>query len=330
MPIKAVCSSCSHSFSAASKYAGKKVKCPQCKEPLVIPAAGAKAVATSGDAKGQGKAVAKSSGKIAVKCKCGQKFAAKPELSGKKVKCPGCKEPIRIPGGTAAGAKNVPAKVTKKPAKSKAVSTEVSAAPTIDDLFDEVGFNTEDGSAHRKCPECRASMPDEAIICIDCGYNEKTGKKMETYRPVTAEDRAKEADVLATPATMPRRSGKKSSAGGVESEYKLPIISFAVSLGLYLLAAGLMLVDPAFGAMAMLAALAVSFLLALAGGFWLIGIAFGDSVVQGLLCWFVPFYGLFYVATHWEETKVAFLFGAAASLALTIGPLIVAAFAPAL
>lgn len=180
MPIKADCSSCGHSFNASSKFAGKKVRCPQCKEPLRIP--GKEAVAATST--------------IAVKCECGKKFAAKSEWAGKKVKCPACSNPVRIPGGAVAP----PTKKTPPPVPA-------GDDASIGGLFDEVGFNTEDGSAHRKCPECRAPMSDEAIICIACGYNENTGKKMETYRPVTAADRAKRAEKPDPGMAHVRKSG---------------------------------------------------------------------------------------------------------------------------
>jgi len=160
MPIKAACSSCGHSFSAASKFAGKKVKCPKCKKSLMIPN-GKKSPSSS----------AEPTAKIAVKCDCGKSFSAKPELAGKKVKCPGCGKPILI---KAAAAKRSAPK----------------AEPTLDDLFDEVGFATGDGPGKR-CPECRAEMKPEAIICIDCGYNENLGKRMVVKRPVTSKERAK-------------------------------------------------------------------------------------------------------------------------------------------
>jgi|GEM_PF-3105330 len=141
----------------------------------------------------KGASTAKSDGKsdsskIAVKCDCGKKFAAKAEWAGKKVKCPACSSPVRIPGGKS------PAKKSAAKPKPKTKSEPEAPAPTVAGLFDEVGYNLEDGSAHRKCPECRAAMSDEAIICIQCGYNENTGRKMETYRPITAEDRAKAAE----------------------------------------------------------------------------------------------------------------------------------------
>ncbi|HEY2413950.1 MAG TPA: hypothetical protein VGI40_17005, partial [Pirellulaceae bacterium] len=63
---------------------------------------------------------------IKVQCSCGKAFAAKDELAGKTVKCPGCQKPLKIPGGTA------PAKATAKPDASKAAagkSTPAKAAP---------------------------------------------------------------------------------------------------------------------------------------------------------------------------------------------------------
>ena len=169
MPIKAACS-CGHRFQAASKYAGKAVKCPKCKNPLKIPAA----KATSKKA-AAGKAA---SAKIAVKCKCGKAFSAKPELAGKKIKCPGCGDPIVIKAKSKAA--------SSKAAKSKAAAAEKKApSDGMGDLFDEVGFAVEKGGGRgKKCPECKSPMKEEAILCIDCGYNENIGKKMETYRPV--------------------------------------------------------------------------------------------------------------------------------------------------
>jgi hypothetical protein len=46
-------------------------------------------------------------------------------------------------------------------------------------------------------------------------------------------------------------------------------------------------------------------LMMLGGGLWLLVIAFQDEVYHGLLCLCVPFYSIFYVATHFEETKNA-------------------------
>ncbi|WP_143392868.1 hypothetical protein [Fimbriiglobus ruber] len=47
---------------------------------------------------------------------------------------------------------------------------------------------------------------------------------------------------------------------------------------------------------------------------------FQDSAAQGLLCMFVPFYGLFYVLSHFEECKRPFFLqlGAVGILGVTI------------
>ncbi len=40
---------------------------------------------------------------IPVSCQCGQAFARKDDLAGKKVKCPKCGQPIQIPGPDSSG-----------------------------------------------------------------------------------------------------------------------------------------------------------------------------------------------------------------------------------
>lgn len=54
---------------------------------------------------------------IVVKCQCGKKFKAKDKLAGRKVRCPACREPLRIPaGGSEAGAPEGAAKSKSSPA----------------------------------------------------------------------------------------------------------------------------------------------------------------------------------------------------------------------
>lgn len=174
MPIKVECK-CGNKFGAPSKYAGKKVKCPKCSTPLVVAAAKS---SSSGGGKGT------SAGPIKVKCKCGKAFAAKPELAGKTVRCPGCKEPIKVARQSAAG---------KALAKSKSNALAKRATPPQDDPFADIGLagSGDNRSPGRKCPECQNPMKEEDILCIQCGFNERLGRKMEVDRPVTQADREK-------------------------------------------------------------------------------------------------------------------------------------------
>ncbi|MCA9171397.1 MAG: hypothetical protein KDB23_27195 [Planctomycetales bacterium] len=104
-------------------------------------------------------------------CSCGAAFAAPDKYAGRQVKCPKCSEPVRVPAAGAAPAAASGAKRTSKP-----------AAPPVDrelaSLLDEVDLGqTKTG---RRCPDCREDVDAEAVVCINCGLNLETGKKMKT------------------------------------------------------------------------------------------------------------------------------------------------------
>lgn len=50
----------------------------------------------------------------------------------------------------------------------------------------------------------------------------------------------------------------------------------------------------------------VALLVAIVGHFMILGAAFGESIVWGLVCLFVPFGILAFIVTHWEESKGGF------------------------
>ena len=78
MAIKTTCG-CGAQFMAKAELAGKRLTCPSCGQPLLVP-------------NPQGP-----TSKIRVACQCGQAFQAKAELAGKRVKCPSCGQPLAIP-----------------------------------------------------------------------------------------------------------------------------------------------------------------------------------------------------------------------------------------
>lgn len=96
MALLASCS-CGKSFQAKPELAGKTVKCPSCGSAMKIPAAQAAATNAAGAKKPATAAAAPAAASIRVACTCGKAFAAKAELAGKRVKCPGCGEAIAIP-----------------------------------------------------------------------------------------------------------------------------------------------------------------------------------------------------------------------------------------
>ena len=92
---------------------------------------------------------------IPVVCQCGAKFQAKDALAGKRVKCPKCGNPLAIP------------------------RPQVAAAAPLEDLLDEVGVEE---SVVPRCPECKAELKPGVVLCVECGFDLKTGKKLKTFR----------------------------------------------------------------------------------------------------------------------------------------------------
>jgi len=131
---------------------------------------------------------------IKVACKCGQKFTAKDELAGKAVKCPKCGAGLRIPGGASAPAGPKPAAqrpAAKKPPVKKAPAKR-PPAPTgggLDDLLADAGIGGGMGPSP-ECPQCKAPMSLQAVLCISCGFNRQTGHKTAAAAGVDLSERA--------------------------------------------------------------------------------------------------------------------------------------------
>ena len=103
---------------------------------------------------------------IKVKCgKCDSGFKAKDSLAGRRVKCPSCKEPLKIPA-----------------AKPKRVAKPVPVAPTaanpLLDLLDEQ--NVRSATRGPSCENCAGELEPGAIICMECGFNHETGGQLQT------------------------------------------------------------------------------------------------------------------------------------------------------
>ena len=111
---------------------------------------------------------------MAIKARCGScgaNFQAKDSLAGKRVKCPKCSQPIVInqPGPANRVASN-------KPGSSQPKGS--SAYNPLLDLLDEV--NVKSAVQGPTCPNCAAELRAGAVICVECGYNVETGKRLKT------------------------------------------------------------------------------------------------------------------------------------------------------
>ncbi len=63
----------------------------------------------------------------------------------------------------------------------------------------------------------------------------------------------------------------------------------------------------------------VGLIISLIGGIWFLRVAFGQSIVWGLGCWFVPFVALIFVVMYWDESSKPFLVLLAGTVLAIIG-----------
>ena len=73
---------------------------------------------------------------IAFSCSCGRKINAKDEHAGKRVKCPGCQQPVTVPSAGAVAKPAVMASAGAKaaaPVQRKPVAAKPAAPAPVDD-----------------------------------------------------------------------------------------------------------------------------------------------------------------------------------------------------
>ncbi len=152
---------------------------------------------------------------IKVTCKCGQGFVAKERLAGRTLKCPKCDTRLKIPQPKPAGqtqpsaspkqagqpaqpqpkqrqqpaakpkqAVPKPKQVVSRPKQPAPKPTELPALATgvddpMADLLAEAGLDGAPAPGHT-CPSCGAAMSPGAILCVACGYNQQSGRQLQT------------------------------------------------------------------------------------------------------------------------------------------------------
>lgn len=153
MPISVTCG-CGKALALAEKFAGQRVKCPGCGKPLDVPRP-----ATADPA---------AAGGIAAVCACGKSWNVPARLAGKKVKCPGCGSAVSVPATSATAG------------SARGGDVRGSSAPRggLDGLLHEVGLQQADAAL--RCPECKAPVAEDFVLCVRCGYHFDKGRQLST------------------------------------------------------------------------------------------------------------------------------------------------------
>ena len=127
-------------------------------------------------------------GNLVVVCpECEKKFKPKSDVSGKKIKCPFCKETFVVPAAKETDddqeEKARPDAIKSGKPKPEEVK---AAAPSTGGEFDrdENPYDVKHVDLVPRCPNCTQEMGNHEIICLACGYNTLTrqwGKTEKTF-----------------------------------------------------------------------------------------------------------------------------------------------------
>lgn len=82
-------------------------------------------------------------------CHCGQVFSAPDEWAGRSMACPQCGKQIAVP----------------------ASDIRPEGAPILQVKHDRAI------TEGKRCPSCEATLPPEVVVCIQCGYDTRTGSR---------------------------------------------------------------------------------------------------------------------------------------------------------
>jgi len=119
---------------------GGEVPCPACKAVVHIP-------------------------EVAFKCSCphcGALLEVSADMRGETFKCTSCN--IEVPW-----VKKAPLQQTEMPSRNQILNAAIDPGSL---------WQPEPESSSRKCPSCGTAVQQDAVICVNCGLNFKTGKKI--------------------------------------------------------------------------------------------------------------------------------------------------------
>jgi hypothetical protein len=102
---------------------------------------------------------------ITVECGCGKRFRVKDEHAGKRGRCPSCGAVVAIPAAEPAGPGG------PSPERAGPAGPRRAAEP---------GARAPQAAGPEICPECGRPLAGGAVLCVNCGYDTRTGERVGT------------------------------------------------------------------------------------------------------------------------------------------------------
>jgi hypothetical protein len=241
---------------------------------------------------------------------CGRKYATKPEMAGKKIRCNRCGAGVRVPGGDATSV----ALSSQTEIKTDDIDT---AAPTGPDR----GRATRAGDRAGKT----SSLLDDLASIQGVKRPERAesvlpsrAEAMELVRQRVADQEAVEAQKKEEKAKKKRR---KKRSGYFDPKETLSLVGGVVAFVAVLTFLAWGYPDLRFPLGGLLCI--IGFIVYLLGAASLKQRVAEEGPLQALLFRFCPPYQWWFVATHWAETKDFVAFFAAGMVILAIGSAVI-------
>ena len=211
---------------------------------------------------------------------CQQRIEAEAGYAGMQISCPSCQGSFVVPGSPIA-VKVLPVAARSPLAISAAPSPPLVSAPQFPDTV-------------AGCPSCGAALSRGAILCTNCGYNLKTGQRMQAGRAVAP--------------------GRPTATQWETPWYKTPW----PYVGVVVLVLGLLYFMGRENPAMMLAFLGVTVLYTLTVHIIVLVAAFRESVGTGFLTLCIPFYAFYFVFKVSDNDTLKVLYSVAAVINLSL------------
>lgn len=108
---------------------------------------------------------------LRVACSCGAKLKVPAKAAGKRVKCPKCQTVLTVP--------------PPPPEESYELAGDDPSA-LFEQLAEQGRAAPAEGGrridAAGQCPQCGAGLPEEAVLCTQCGFNRNTGRSAKAAK----------------------------------------------------------------------------------------------------------------------------------------------------
>lgn len=150
------CKHCQRSLAVDEAAVGRTVKCSDCKKPITVPKP-----------------------EIDWDCSCGASMMVPSNMAGETIQCVVCNASYKVPevkqGKLPAAGTNMPVSGFPQPGKSRTLAgkrQDQQVTPGVSQLQNNPNMVAQS----TKCPFCGNMLPGDAVSCVKCGVDFKTGK----------------------------------------------------------------------------------------------------------------------------------------------------------